>query len=391
FGSNALLKQTVNDAHAKDISIYLDYVANHIHSEHPLWKQHPEWFSALILPDGRQNLRLWDEHRLTTWFEPFMPSFDHAKPEVAEAVADSAMFWIKEFDLDGFRHDATKHIEVEFWRLLTRKIKTEIEIPQQRAIYQIGESFGSRELIGSYVGSGMLNAQFDFNIYFDARSVFSIDEMPFDRMHASLQETFDYYGYHHVMGNISGNHDLPRFISYAGKGLRLDEDEKEAGWQRDIQVADTIGYHKLKMLHAFNATIPGVPITYYGDEIGMPGAGDPDNRRMMYFDNITAQEEDVKNTVKKLNALRSSNMALLYGDFKTTMVSQSVWIYERSYFDNKAEVLFNKSAKKLLVRLSDEVSAQDYKVHFGSQIMDAGVAEFIELKPYSFEIITINK
>lgn len=171
-------------------------------------------------------------------------------------------------------------------------------MPQQRIIYQIGESFGSRELIGSYLGSGLLNAQFDFNIYFDARSAFAIDDVSFEMMENSLQTTFDYYGYHHTMGNISGNHDLPRFISYAGKGLQWDEDEKEAGWSRNIEVVDTIGYYKLKMLRTFNATIPGIPITYYGDEIGMPGAGDPDNRRMMRFDSLSAHELDVRNTVK---------------------------------------------------------------------------------------------
>lgn len=390
FGTNALFKVLVNDAHTKDMNVYLDYVSNHIHSEHPLWTEHPEWFSPLDLPDGRKNLRLWDEYRLTTWFEPFMPSFDHAQPVVAEAVADSAMYWITTFNLDGFRHDATKHIETEYWRLLTRKIKQDIEIPQQRTIYQIGESFGSRELIGSYLGSGLLNAQFDFNTYFDARSTFAQDDVSFEMMNASLQNTFDYYGYHHTMGNISGNHDLPRFISYAGKGLRWDEDEKEAGWQRNITVIDTIGYNKLKMLHAFNATIPGVPITYYGDEIGMPGAGDPDNRRMMYFDGLNAHELAVRNTVKKLNAIRSSNMALLFGDFKTIGVTDEVWSYSRTYFNNVAYVYFNKSAKDIFIKLDSSITPKNYTVEFASEIMAADSTDFLVLKPYSFEIITVK-
>ncbi|MBC8047025.1 MAG: alpha-amylase, partial [Fimbriimonadaceae bacterium] len=212
FGNNLLFKNLVDDAHRNNMSVYLDYVANHIHEQHPLWKSNPEYFSNLNLPDGRKNLRLWDEQRLTTWFEPYMPSFDHSKHDVAELCADSAMYWLKEFNLDGFRHDATKHIETEFWRILTQKIKTEIEIPQQRNIYQIGETFGSRELIGSYLGSGLLNAQFDFNLYFDARSVFANDDVSFERLSSSLHETFDYYSWHHVMGNITGNHDMARFI-----------------------------------------------------------------------------------------------------------------------------------------------------------------------------------
>lgn len=400
LGSNNLFKELVADAHKNEMTVYLDYVANHIHAEHPLWKQHPEWFSNLTLPDGRQNLRLWDEQRLTTWFEPYMPSFDHSKPIVAEACADSAMFWLKEFDLDGFRHDATKHIETEFWRLLTHKIKNEIEIPQNRNMYQIGETFGSRELIGSYLGSGLLNAQFDFNLYFDARSVFANNDIGFERLSASLFETFNYYGYHNVMGNITGNHDMARFISYASGDLKWTDNDKEIGWHKTILVSDTIGYYKLKMLHAFNMTIPGIPIVYYGDEIGMPGANDPDNRRIMRFDSLSRFEQDVKNTVTKLANLRSEHMALLYGDFELILAEGSTFIYKRSYFDDVVYVLFNNSRNELKHALDEDFSRVKYQAHFNNKITavatisDSGIektALVLNVKPYSFEIITLSK
>lgn len=389
LGTNTEFKHLVSGAHNSNMSVYLDYVANHIHAEHPLWKSNPEWFSQLDLPDGRKNLRLWDEYRLTTWFEPYMPSFDHSKPVVAEACADSAMYWLKEFNLDGFRHDATKHIETEFWRLLTYKIKTEIEIPQNRNIYQIGETFGSRELISSYLGSGLLNAQFDFPLYFDARSVFANNEVGFERLNISLHETFDAYGYHHVMGNITGNHDMARFISYASGDLKWNENDKEAGWNRNITVTDTIGYAKLKMLHAFNMTIPGIPIIYYGDEIGMPGANDPDNRRMMRFDNLTSFETDVKNTVTKLTNLRSTHMALLYGDFEVLEVSETVYVYKRTYQDDVVIVAFNKSPEIKTIIVKDSGSKNPDKAQFGNGISTNDNTIAVFLAPYSFEVITM--
>ena len=400
LGNNNLFKELIVDAHKNEMTVYLDYVANHIHAEHPLWKQHPEWFSNLTLPDGRQNLRLWDEQRLTTWFEPYMPSFDHSKPIVAEACADSAMFWLTEFDLDGFRHDATKHIETEFWRLLTHKIKTEIEIPQNRNMYQIGETFGSRELIGSYLGSGLLNAQFDFNLYFDARSVFANNDIGFERLSASLFETFNYYGYHNVMGNITGNHDMARFISYASGDLKWTDNDKEIGWHKTIMVSDTIGYAKLKMLHAFNMTIPGIPIVYYGDEIGMPGANDPDNRRMMRFDSLNRFEQDVKNTVTKLVKLRSEHMALLYGDFELISAERSTFIYKRSYFDDVVYVIFNNSPNNLPHVFEEDFSANKYQAQFNNRIVMVATqsvkgvdqtSAVLNVKPYSFEIVTVSK
>ena len=76
-----------------------------------------------------------------------------------------------------------------------------------KKIYQIGETFGSRELIGRYISSGKLDGQFDFNLYFDMRNVF-ITESSFKILNNSLLNTFSYYGDFSLMGNITGNHDI---------------------------------------------------------------------------------------------------------------------------------------------------------------------------------------
>ena len=59
------MKQLIDVAHRNGIRVLLDYVANHVHQEHPLMQQHPDWKTLLDLPDGRKNIRIWDEHRLT--------------------------------------------------------------------------------------------------------------------------------------------------------------------------------------------------------------------------------------------------------------------------------------------------------------------------------------
>ena len=55
---------------------------------------------------------------LTTWFDTFMPTLDFSKPEVVEKMTDSALYWVTEYKLDGFRHDATKHVPEAYWRTL---------------------------------------------------------------------------------------------------------------------------------------------------------------------------------------------------------------------------------------------------------------------------------
>jgi glycosidase len=351
FGDEALLRRLIDTAHAHGINVLLDYVANHVHQEHPLLVQHPDWITTLDLPDGRKNIRIWDEHRLTTWFDTFMPSLDLERPEVYQTMSDSALYWLEKFPLDGFRHDATKHIPEVFWRTLTRKIKERIVGQQGRSIYQIGETFGSRQLIGSYVGSGMIDAQFDFNFYFDARSALASDAGDLGLIRQTLEESFLYYGHQHSMGNISGNHDMPRFMAYASGALRMDEDPIAAGWNRQVEGVDTLGFYRLRLLQTLIATIPGVPVLYYGDEWGMMGAGDPDNRRMMRFGGWNSAQQETMDHCRNLMQVRSRSMALQYGTTHFLWERPDALVMSRRYLNEDVWVVWNRSSKPLVTEI----------------------------------------
>jgi cyclomaltodextrinase len=404
FGTDAEMNALVDAAHANGINIILDYVCNHVHEEHPMYKQHPEWATQLKLPDGRMNIRIWDEQRLTTWFDTFMPSLNLEDPKVADVQVDSTMFWLKKFDLDGYRHDATKHIPTEFWRKLTRKLKEDVMGPQNKLLYQIGETYGSRELTNSYIASGLLDAQFDFNLYFDAREVFARDNTSFRSLANSLDESFSYFGQHSTMGNITGNHDQARFVSLASGALSFEEDPKMAGFTRNVGVKDPIGYNRLLQEIAFATTIPGVPVIYYGDEIGMPGAGDPDSRRMMRFgQDLLPVEQWVKKTTEKLTTVRANRLSLMYGETKILYVDDEALAFMRTYFDEVTIVAFNKSREKkdFSFQLPDRFHNKNFKGIFveGSSVTKSSTSTVddkgnpvnkaymaVHLPPVSFEV-----
>ena len=389
FGTDAELTELVETAHQNGINVLLDYVCNHVHQEHPIYQQHPDWVTPLELPDGTKNIRIWDEQRLTTWFDTFLPTLDLSKPEVIDIQSDSAMYWIKKFNLDGFRHDATKHVQTEFWRTLTRKLKEEVMIPNNKSLYQIGETFGSHELISSYINSGLLDAQFDFNLYFNARDVFAKDDESFERLTIALRESFDYYGYHSTMGNITGNHDLTRFMGLASGAVAFDEDPKEAGYKRDVQVKDTKAYQKLSSMTAFLMTVPGIPVIFYGDEIGMVGAGDPDNRRMMRFEGLNEFEQKTKETADKLGNLRRNSLSLIYGDFELITSSKDALVYVRHFFDKTSVVIFNKgTAKTVEFALPEWLNIEGLKPQFGNQVKMDGRNVSIPLGENGFDVLT---
>lgn len=386
FGSSDELKALIAEAHSRNMNVILDYVANHVHKEHPLYIEHPDWATSLYLPDGSLNTERWDEYRLTTWFDVFLPTLDLERPEVYEPMTDSALFWLTEFGLDGFRHDATKHIHENFWRRLTQKVKQNVP---DRSVYQIGETYGSKELISSYIGSGMLDSQFDFNIYDASVAAFARPDFAFTQLNNSLHETFDYYGWNNLMGYISGNQDRARFISYAGGAVRFDEDAKKAGWTREIGVGDSVAYNKLCMLNAFNMTIPGVPTIYYGDEFGSPGGNDPDNRKMMKFDGFNSKEQFTLETVKRLVNIRRENMALNYGDFNVLIADKDIYAYVRTYLNNSVIVVFNKSAeeKEITLQLPSFIGKRMFTAEFSSEFNVDNSALTIKVKPNSFEIL----
>lgn len=341
FGTPDDLHALLAAAHAHGMNVILDYVANHLHIHSPVLQAHPDWVTPLYLPDGRKNLELWDEERLTTWFDEHIPTLDLERPEVCGPMTDSALYWVAEYDLDGFRHDACKHIPENYWRMLTRKMKRRFP---DRDLWQIGETYGSPELIGSYVRSGMIDAQFDFNVYHTALDVLTRGRSVRD-LARTVDESLAAYGAHHTMGNITGNHDKARLISLAGGALSPDEDHKAAGWTRTVGVGDSIGYRKLALIQALNCTLPGVPCIYQGDEYGEPGANDPDNRRMMRFDGYSPREQAQRGLTRALVGLRRTSMPLLYGDMTTLALTDEVWVFARVYMGEIAVVALNTGGR----------------------------------------------
>jgi glycosidase len=211
------------------------------------------------------------------------------------------------------------------------------------------------------------------------------------------------------MGNVSGNQDKPRIISLLDGSIKDGEDTKQAGWDRDIQVKNlesestTTGgqnsgvaylsgrsaYLSVLNIMAFNMSIPGIPVIYYGDEIGMPGANDPDCRRMMRFDQgiqsnsaisaakspgvpissglrtsssgipagnislgLSEQERELRTWISQLINFRNTHLALTYGDMEVSALGDDLIIIKRKYFGEIVYAVFNRSAESKTVELS---------------------------------------
>ncbi len=345
LGSMEKLQELIEIAHQHNIKVLLDFVSNHTHMEHPYFQNHRDWYGQLDLPDGRKNIRLFDEYRLTTWFDEFLPSFDFNNDQAVKAITADAAWWMRQSGADGFRHDATKHVPLTVWRNITRDLKTQIEPQRNAECYQIGETFGSAELIKSYVNNGMLDSQFNFELFFTQRRVFADETSDLRDLQMSLDKSLDVYGHNHLMGNIFDSHDQPRMMALLEGDLHLSDDAFERAWQEPkIQVDKQSTYEKQKALLTFILTVPGVPIIYYGDEFGMTGAQDPDNRRMMRFGNeLTDAEQAQLEWNSKLINMRTKYSALRRGDYLPLYCDENVMIFSRGDHNQRLIIAINKS------------------------------------------------
>ena len=342
FTTEEELHEMLDVAHSHGLNVILDYVANHMHINSPTLQEHPDWHTDSILPDGRRNFELWDEARLTTWFDVHIPTLDLERPEVCAPMTDSALVWLEKFDFDGFRHDACKHIPLNYWRELGAKMKQRYP---NRHIWMIGETYGDTKLIGSYVKSGLLNSQFDFNIYHTAIDVFGKPNQSLKSINKTILESLAAYGSHHTMGNISGNHDKCRFISLAGGAVSWNESDKAAGWERHVGVTadgdtarEEAAYKAAMLLEVINLTIPGVPCIYQGDEYAEAGANDPDNRHMMKFNGLSERQQQFRDEVQKLVQLRRNSLPLIYGEYIPVTVTDNLLVFDRTYMGQNVRV-----------------------------------------------------
>ena len=145
----------------------------------------------------------------------------------------------------------------------------------------------------------------------------------------------------------AGNHDLPRMIHYATDpplfGSVWDAGKGSAWNNPPGIVQEEAAYERLVVAMAVLMTNRGVPMIYYGDEVGLPGAGDPDNRRPMQWSGWTDPQKNLLDQMRKLGKIRKEHKALRLGTRTTEWVGADAWVYRMVSGDETVYVALNRS------------------------------------------------
>ena len=345
FGDMADLRQMVDRAHALGIKVIQDQVANHVGPYHP-WATDPPtptWFNGTLADHLNNTYQVWtvmdphatpDERAATLggWFANGLPDLNQNDPEVARYETQNTLWWVGEAGFDGIREDTMPYVPRPFWRQWNAAIQR-----QYPDVNAVGEVFDGDAALVSYFQGGRvgpdgidtgMDALFDYPLYFPLRRTFaqgaSFHDLVTDEAHDWL---FPNSG--HLM-TFLGNHDVKRFMNEDG--------------------ATAAG---LMLAQTFLLTNRGIPLLYYGDEIGMPGGDDPDNRRdfpggfpgdardAFTNEGRTPQEQQVWQHVRALTHLRAELAPLRRGSQKTLYQTDKQWAYARVLGHDAVIVVLN--------------------------------------------------
>ena len=195
-------------------------------------------------------------------------------------------------------------------------------------------------------------------------------------------------------GFILGLNNYVRFISvvdghYTFKSI----DERSVFVDPPSEINNSISYERLFMFHLMNNSIPGIPMIYYGDEFGLPGAGGADSMRKMKFQkDLTIIESYLKDRVSKLNSLRSKHSSLALGDFIILRESENFTVWLKSYFNEKIIIVMNLLNKEINLNVPIPFETHRLTSLLSDQVIkldDYNMARLV-IPPYKADIFLLD-
>lgn len=299
FGTILEFSQLIQTLHENDMKIILDGVFNHCGRgffpfydvmENRQESPYKDWFHINEFP-----VKAYGNHKYATWANSrALPKFNIENPAVRRFLFEVATYWTKK-GIDGWRLDAPKEIEdPNFWRefnCLIKKINPKA--------YLLGEIWGD--------GSAWLQGdQFDGVTNYTLRGIlldfFIYESILAEEFVNRLNDLLSKYPWSSTIANYNflSSHDTSRISTVASGNI-----------------------DKIMLTALFQFSFPGVPAIYYGDEIGLEGGEDPDNRRSMEW-NQSKWNTNLRSFYKKIINTRKQLHPLRHGDWQCIFVENEL-------------------------------------------------------------------
>lgn len=327
FGTIDEARELVEKAHNNGIKIIFDAVFNHSGSD---------FFAFKDLIKNQKKSKYKDWYFIDSWpvslrknnYYTFasncksMPKLNTNNDEVKEYLISVGEYWINKIGIDGWRLDVCDEIGHEFWRSFRKRIKklnkNSIiigEIMHEANSFLRGDqldgimNYPFKNAIIDFFGKNIINAREFLDIMTENRVLY---------MDSIIRQ----------MWNLIGSHDTKRIYNEC---------------EGDIS--------KIKLAVAYQFLYIGVPYIYYGDEIGLDGGDDPDNRKCMIWDE-KRQNKDLLNFYKIMIRIRKENKEFIYGNFEEVYCNKNLLGFKRVFNNKNVLALFNNSNEEQLIEIN---------------------------------------
>ncbi|MFA5471731.1 MAG: glycoside hydrolase family 13 protein [Acholeplasmataceae bacterium] len=369
FGTNDDFKQLVKKAHEHGIKVMLDGVFNHAGYDHPFFQDvikhgemsiykdcfYIEKFPVINFPlneEGKPTHYYGLELNLKTFaFTPYMPKWNTSHPLAQEHLLSCIRYWIKEFDIDGWRLDVSNEISHDFLRQI-KKVSREAK----KDTFILGENWDSSM---PWLQGDQLDSVMNYDLSYPLWKYLE-HEMDLNTF-KNLVTKYLAQTPKHVMENmfnLVGSHDTVRIKR------RLKDDTR-----------------RMKLSYVFMFLSSGAPNIYYGDEVGMTGEHDPDNRRCMLW-NETDQDLDFKAFTKTLINLRKIHPSFRSYDYH--FIDSNILAFTKSQENEEILVLIN-NGEKTTINLPKTYEG-NYKNLLNSKTIH--IHDKMDLETYEFLILS---
>lgn len=396
LGTFGEFRELVKTAHQHEIYICLDVVVNHsgdlLNAKSGKWEWNPEGYELAYkdkkkkhLPKVFQNPELFHNFgNVADWNDPKqvlygefpggLDDFKTENPIVREEMLKIWSWWIEHTDVDAFRIDTAKHVEISFWNDFIKGIKTKAKELGKDNFWIFAESYdfedykNQRFLNPDSIGKNTFDSVLNYTLWGTQKEVFgkgaSVRKLA--ETWEQNKKSFGEKTCNKLMTFVE-NHDQPRLLSYK----------------------ENANPNLLKLALAYDFTSPGIPIVYYGAEIPFKGGKDPKNREDFFkIENPLSIEKENFKLISYLSNLRKKRKAISQGSFEIYFVDEKSILYKRSFGAEKPIwVAINLSNEKVKLDLPKRGIYYLNTYYEIAMLLSSSVF----LEPYSFEILTQEK
>jgi glycosidase len=381
FGTLENYQNLSNALHANGIKLVIDFVPNHIGVQHPwvLDPPAPDWLHGTLqhhratqsnfqdLVDPHAPRQAWSAVT-DGWFTDSMPDLNQENPLVEQYLIQNALWWVETAKLDGIRLDTFPYVDRAFWRDFHAALHSVFPL-----LTTVGEiSNGDAEVTSFFAGGAArrgidtgLDTPFDFPVYFTLRDVLTKDKPMTELAKVLRQDAL--YPHPERLVPFIGNHDTVRFLTQASGSIP-----------------------KLKLALALLTTLRGTPQIYSGDEIGMTGGEDPDNRHdfpggfagdehsAFTEAGRTPSEQNIFSWTSGLLAMRAAQPALQTGIEQNLYADADLFVFVRAQDDSGCSA--NHTNARLLIVANKAAVTKTVQLPMDETAL-AGCAKFTQLSP----------